>query len=207
MEKVKKWIFLLLTVILIPLTLAGCSFGKTTPQKSLSDGQLWYAINPKDSNTIDTVSMQKENKLRYIDIDNNTVEVKYSDIKNAKTLSQVEKILKQKKADYKVYSVKCKYDIFVDESKKTRKELIVAPDPQDNLIAISSDTVTLENGKLSGFKEIPESESALADNNDHDYFVTKAKNVELDNSKNKNVTVLKNNEAYMLIDSGDGYSE
>ena len=203
----RNYFILGLIFLLSPVSLAGCSFGKTTPQKSLSGGQLWYAIDSKDSNTVDTVSMQKGNKLRYIDIDDATVKVRYSDIRSAKTLSQVEKILKQKKVDYKVYSVKCKYDIFVDESKKTQKELIVAPDPQDNLIAISSDTVTLENGELSGFKEIPESESALADNNDHDYFVTKAKNVELDNSKNKNVTVLKNDEAYMLIDSGDGYSE
>lgn len=44
MKKIKKWIVPLLMVLLILLTLAGCSFNKTTPQKSLSDGQLWYAI-------------------------------------------------------------------------------------------------------------------------------------------------------------------
>ena len=205
MKKLKKLLLALTAVIAIPVMLAGCSFGKTTPQKSLADGQLWYVINGKKNGKVDYIFGMKNEKLTVLSVDPDigASPVRYNDLKNDKTIDQVQNTLKKKHADCNPDVCNAKFYVFCDDSKKTDKEAILSKDA--NKIVLDNEKVSLENGKLNGFKV---SSSADADVNDKsEYFVTNAKNIELDNAKNKNVVVEKINDEALIYDANEGYDD
>lgn len=207
MKKIKKWIIPLLTILLIPTMLAGCSFGKTTPQKSLSDGQLWYAIDHSDNDRIDYALSGSKGKLTIIPISTNK-QGKYlyfKDIKKVKTLSDLKKFLKKQGYDYSTWHENVKYNIFVDGNKETQEENIVSPD--DNIAILSNKSYSFKNG-LSGFKlePTPDNSSTMIYNSNQSeaYLVTKTKKVSLDKN-NKNVVVY-NMSDRIQVENQDGYS-
>lgn len=203
MKKLKKLLLALTTVIAIPVMLAGCSFGKTTPQKSLADGQLWYVINGKKNGKVDYIFGMKNEKLTVLSVDPDigASPVRYNDLKNDKTIDQVQNTLKKKHAACKPDTFKAKFYVFCDDSKKTDKEAILSKN--DNEIFLENEKVSLENGKLNGFKVASNAGSNIDWKSE--YFVTNAKNVELDNSKNKNVVVEKiTDESQVIEDAGYG---
>lgn len=205
MKKIKKWIVPLLVMLLVPLTLAGCSFGKTTPQKSLSDGQLWYVVKGKGNNPYvsDVISTQK-GKLIIADMTPKTsTYLRFNDFKNAKTMDDIKKILSKHSSDIETsyLSKSAKYYIFTNNG-NTDKEAILSS--ESNEIVLSSTKVSLENGKLNGFKVDSDADANI--NSDSEYFVTNSKKVELDTSKNKNVVVQSINDESQILDSNSGYN-
>ena len=208
MKKTKKWIVPLLMILLIPLTLAGCSLSKTTPQKSLSDGQLWYAIDHSDNDRIDYALSGSKSKLTIIPIstNKNNEYLYYKDVEKVNSLSDLKKLLKNQGYDYSVQNQNVKYNIFVDGNKKTQEENIVSPD--DNIAILSDKAYSFKNG-LSGFKLEPtpdDSSTTIYNSNQNNaYLVTKTKKVSLDSNKNKDVVVY-NMSDRIQIENQDGYS-
>lgn len=205
MKRMKKWIVPLLMVLLIPLTLAGCSFGKTTPQKSLSDGNLWFVVEGKgnDPYVSDVISAEK-GKLIIADmtpkVDNY---LRYNEFKNAKTMNDVKKVLSKHSNDIETsyLSKNAKYYIFTNNG-NTDKEAILSS--ESNEIVLSSTKVSLKNGKLNGFKVDSDADANI--NGNSEYFVTNSRKVELDTSKNKNVVVQSINDESQIFDSNNGYN-
>lgn len=208
MKKMKKWIVPLLVMLLVPLTLAGCSFGKTTtPQKSLSDGQVWYAIDHSDNDQIEYALSGSKNKLTIIPIstNKNNKYLYYKDVEKINSLSDLKKLLKDRGYDYHIWNENVKYNIFIDGNKKTQEENIVSSD--DNIAILSDKEYSFKNG-LSGFKLEPtpddSSTTIYNSNQDNAYLVTKAKKVSLDSNNDKNVVVY-NMSDRIQIENQDGY--
>lgn len=208
MKKMKKWIVPLLVMLLVPLTLAGCGFGKTTtPQKSLSNGQVWYAIDHSDNDRIDYALSGSRNKLTIIPIstNKNNKYLYYKDVEKINSLSDLKKLLKNRGYDFSIQSKNVKYNIFIDGNKKTQEENIVSSD--DNIAILSDKGYSFKNG-LSGFKLEPtpddSSTTIYNSNQDNAYLVTKAKKVSLDSNKNKDVVVY-NMSDRIQIENQDGY--
>ena len=186
MKKMKKWIVPLLTVLLIPLTLAGCG---TKPTISSSKDRVWYLFDDQMStSTPQDILIINGNKI--IDYGNGS-NLSYKDLKG-KDAKEVEKAVnnynkKQGKNDptitKKEYDVS--YSIYTDDNNKTIIEGLETEDGEPYVALKGTKTVTVDGTKLYGFNSIKDGGgyTTLLNNG---YLVTDNKDVSLD-TKGKNI--------------------
>lgn len=205
MKKVKKVIVLALTLLIVPIALAGCSFGDKTLAKSKN--QVWYVFeDKKDANDLlESVLIVNKNKIKEYDVDGVDTNIKYSQIKG-KNASEVESYLKKYDLHPETFDVS--YQIYVDQNKKTVEEALKINDTEkhsDTYYAIvgSSETLKVDGQELHGFKTLKTYDGYEVSVHSDEYLVTDSDKVKLDSGKTKGITQYNTSELNNLLNESN----
>lgn len=189
MKKIKKWLFPLLVILLIPLTLAGCSSKQTVAS---SKDRVWYLFtDASEPKWLDDIIIINGNQVTDYGIGTN---LPYKDFKgkNADQVKEfIEKYNKKVSEDDTIPSTKYKvtYDVYTDDNGKPVIEGLMTQDERPLIALKGKESVTVDGSKLYGFRSIKDGGgyTTLLQN---ELLVTNDKNIALD-TKGKNINQYK----------------
>lgn len=194
----------MLAVLLIPIALSGCSFGKTTLAKSKD--QVWYYFDKSDKE-LEAILIVDGDKITDYHVNG---DLSFKDIKG-KDISGIKKVIKQYNAKHdgkygssiepREYNVS--YSVYTDQNDKVIEEGI--KDKENNYVFAAltdaKSTITVDGTKLYGFKSVESADQSNTELGDNGYLVTDSDKVEFDSGKTDGVTQFSSSELNNLVDS------